>query len=186
MPTGETVVLFAALTHFCIIQVAHGDLTLYVIASNETEQQEWISLLRQCEWNTCLFVCLLIGWLMFVFRSVNCYFDIEYLELLKLVCLLIGCLLFVFRSVNCCFDIECIELLNFANQLFIFFDWTKSPKFKVPSVAPQVNCLLSPLSPPPLPLRDQLLKLKVLHCKINTFAFYNSVHEWNVDNFISM
>ena len=43
-----------------ILQVAHGDLTLYVIASNETEQQEWISLLRQCELNTCLLVCLLV------------------------------------------------------------------------------------------------------------------------------
>jgi len=31
------------------MQVTHGELTLYVIASNETEQQEWISLLRQCE-----------------------------------------------------------------------------------------------------------------------------------------
>ena len=25
----------------------------------------------------CLFVCLFVGWLLFVFRSVNCYFDIE-------------------------------------------------------------------------------------------------------------
>ena len=27
----------------------HGDLTLYVIANNVGEQEEWISLLRQCE-----------------------------------------------------------------------------------------------------------------------------------------
>lgn len=79
--TGETVVrIFCCVDSFLsILQVSHGDLTLYVIASNETEQQEWISLLRQCKWNTCLFVCL------FVFRSVNCrHFDIECMKLLQL------------------------------------------------------------------------------------------------------
>lgn len=34
---------------FVLLQVSHGDLTLYVIASNEAEQQEWISLIRQCK-----------------------------------------------------------------------------------------------------------------------------------------
>jgi len=32
-----------------VIQVTHGDLTLYVIASSESEQLEWITLLRQCK-----------------------------------------------------------------------------------------------------------------------------------------
>ena len=38
----------------------------------------------------CLFVCWLVGWsigwfvCLFVFRSVNCYFDIEGMELLEL------------------------------------------------------------------------------------------------------
>ena len=29
------------------VQIVHGELTLYVIASNDQEQQEWISLIRK-------------------------------------------------------------------------------------------------------------------------------------------
>ena len=35
--------------YLLILQIVHGDLTLYVIASNEAEREEWISLLRQCK-----------------------------------------------------------------------------------------------------------------------------------------
>ena len=29
-------------------QVVHGELTLYVIASDDNEREEWIELIRQC------------------------------------------------------------------------------------------------------------------------------------------
>lgn len=40
----------------------HGDLTLYVIANNVGEQEEWISLLRQCESIILLYIIIMIRW----------------------------------------------------------------------------------------------------------------------------
>ncbi len=31
-------------------QVAHGDLTLYVIANDDSEQDDWVQLIRQCKY----------------------------------------------------------------------------------------------------------------------------------------
>lgn len=33
-------------------QVAHGDLTLYVIANTDAEQDDWVQLIRQCKRET--------------------------------------------------------------------------------------------------------------------------------------
>ena len=45
-------------------QVVHGDLTLYVIADDEAQRQDWLELLRQCEYIVSLLVhnctCLLL------------------------------------------------------------------------------------------------------------------------------
>lgn len=30
-------------------QVAHGDLTLYIIANDDVEQDDWVQLIRQCK-----------------------------------------------------------------------------------------------------------------------------------------